>query len=45
MDRVILSPVSTSLILIAFTIKEIHKATDYILDIQRRQIFQMNQPH
>jgi len=33
MDRVI----SASLVLIPFTIKEIRKTTDYILDIQRRQ--------
>jgi len=37
MDRVILSPVSASLILIPYTIKKIRKASDYILDIQRIQ--------
>jgi hypothetical protein len=37
MDRVILSPVTASLILIPFTIKEIRKVTDYILDRQGRQ--------
>ena len=37
MDRVILSSVTASLILIHFTIKYIRKATECILDIQKRQ--------
>jgi hypothetical protein len=35
MGRVILFPVTASLILIPVTIKEIHKTADYTLDVQK----------